>query len=274
MFKKEKSWVRFYSMEPGVAEVFPIIPAHKLKRSWMQRNDPPDPDNGSMHTKNCPGITKLVSMGYVVCAPADFTIRTDANNNTTFEWSEARRFNTEDGDNKRYIGYHNQHQTEITLDDPKKSLKVAVKVDTPWRVKASDDILLLQVPIAYNNEARFTAAHGILDPRYGHVVNAQLYWHVLEGETLIKAGTPLMHYIPVQRNFNISNIDLIVDDATQDDKELEKAFNYSNDSIFLKHDSPRVRLEHRTMAVMTKYKHNRRNTLWTSISNSISQLLK
>ena len=82
-----------------------------------------------------------------------------------------------------------------------------------------------------------------------------------------------MHYIPVQRNFNISNIDLIVDDATQDDKELEKAFNYSNDSIFLKHDSLKSRLK-RTMAVMTKYKHNRRNTLWTSISNSISQLLK
>tara|TARA_B110000503_G_scaffold89598_1_gene135643 strand:- start:14333 stop:15151 length:819 start_codon:yes stop_codon:yes gene_type:complete len=272
MFKKEKSWIRFYSLEPGVPEVVPIIPAHKMKRAWMQRNDPPDPDNGNMHTKNCPGITKLVSMGYVLRAPADFIIKTDVNNNTTFNWVESKRFNTEDPGNERYIGFHNQYQTEHTLDDPSKSLKVAVKIDTPWRVKASDDIVLLQVPIAYNNEPRFTAAQGILDPRFSHVVNVQLYWHVLDGETLVKAGTPLVQYIPIQRNFGISNIDLIIDDATQDDKELEKAFNYCNNSIFLKEDNMKSRLQ-RTNAVMTKYKH-RRNTLWTSLQKLTSQLLK
>jgi hypothetical protein len=272
LFKKEKSWLRFYSMEIGVADVFPIIPANKLKREWMQRNDPPDPDNGDMHTKNCPGIIKLVSMGYVVRAPADFIIKTDADNNTTFRWSEARRFNTEDPENKRYIGFHNQHQTEPTLDDPTKSLKVAVKIDTPWRVKASDDIVLLQVPIAYNNESRFTAAHGVLDPKYGHVVNVQLYWHVLEGETLIKAGTPLVQYIPVPRNFGINNIELTVDDATHSDRELEQAFNYINSCTFLPTDNLKSRLQ-RTVAVMTKYKH-RRKTLWTSLLSSISQLLK
>ena len=272
LFKKENSWLRFYSLEPGVAEVWPIIPAHKLKRAWMQRNDPPDPDNGNMHTKNCPGITKLVSMGYVLRAPADFIIKTDKDNNTTFNWSEATRFNTEDPNNPRYIGFHNQHQTEPTLDDPTKTLKVAVKVDTPWRVKASDDILLLQVPVSYNNEPRFTAAHGILDPRFAHVVNVQLYWHVMDGETLIKAGTPLCHYIPVQRDFGIQNIDLIVDDANEDDKILEKAFNYSNQAIFLQHDNLKSRLQ-RTSSVMTKYKH-RRNTLWTSLKKSVTQWLK
>ena len=272
MMFKEKSWLRFYSMEPGVAEVFPVTPAHKLKRDWMQRSDPLDPDNGNMHTKNCPGITKLVSMGYVLRAPADFIIKTSADNTTTFQWTEARRFNTEDPENKRYVGFHNQHQTEPTLDDPTTSLRVAVKIDTPWRVKASDDILLLQTPVSYNNESRFTAAHGILDPRYGHVVNVQLYWHVLEGETLIKAGTPLVQYIPVQRNFGINNIDLLVDDATHDDKELEKAFNYMNSCTFLPTDNLKSRLQ-RTMSVMTKYKH-RRKTLWTSLLNSISQLLK
>jgi len=272
MMFKEKSWLRFYSMEPGVAEVFPVIPAHKLKRDWMQRSDPPDPDNGNMHTKNCPGITKLVSMGYILRAPADFIIKTSADNTTTFQWTEARRFNTEDPENKRYVGFHNQHQTEPTLDDPNKTLKVAVKIDTPWRVKASDDILLLQTPVSYNNESRFTAAHGILDPRYGHVVNVQLYWHVLEGETLIKAGTPLAQYIPVHRNFGINNINLLVDDATHDDKELEKAFNYMNSCIFLPTDNLKSRLQ-RTMSIMTKYKH-RRKTLWTSLLKSISQLLK
>ena len=275
LFKKEKSWIRFYSLELGVADVFPIIPAYQLKRDWMQRNDPPDPDNGDMHTKRCPGITKLVSTGYVVRAPADFIITTDGSNNATFKWAEAKRFNTESPGNERYIGFHNQHQTEPTLDDPTKSLKVAVKIDTPWRVKASNDLLLLQIPVAYNNEARFTAAHGVLDPAYGHVVNIQLYWHVLDGETLIKAGTPLAHYIPLKRENSIRDIELIVNDASLDDKELEKAFNYVTSCTFLPKDSLKSRLQ-RTILVMNKYKHttSRRNTLWNLIKNLILRLLK
>ena len=30
-------------------------------------------------------------------------------------------------------------------------------------------------------------------------LNAQLYWHVMEGETLIEAGTPLMQLTPILR---------------------------------------------------------------------------
>jgi len=268
---KEKPWIRFYSLEPGVPEVVPIIPAHKVKREWMQRNDPPDPENGNMHTKNCPGITKLVSMGYILRAPADFEIKTDGSK-IDFIAGEAMRFNTEGGPgSERYVGSHNQHQTAPTLDDPTKSLSVAVKIDTPWRLKASDDVLLLQLPIPYNNEARFTAAQGILDPRHAHVVNVQLYWHVLNGTTIVKAGTPLCQYIPVPRSFGISNIDLICDDANEDDKLLEKAFNYANRSV-VHDDTLKSRLK-RTNSVMNKYKH-RRKTLWTTLQSLILRLLK
>ena len=77
------------------------------------------------------------------------------------------------------------------------NLNSAVKVETPWRVKASEDMLLLQMPVSYNNETRFTAAYGIVDPMYMHAIPIQLFWHVLEGKTLVKAGTPLAQFVPI-----------------------------------------------------------------------------
>ena len=35
-FKKKKPWVRFYSTHPGVAELYPWIPASKVERKWRR----------------------------------------------------------------------------------------------------------------------------------------------------------------------------------------------------------------------------------------------
>jgi hypothetical protein len=249
--KKEKSWIRFYSVEPGVAEVYPIIPASRVKRSWMDIQQPLDPDNGPMFTKNCPGIKKLVSTGWIVTAPADFIIETNGDGKT-FRWKEARKFTRGTPGWDNYVGFHNQHQTELVIDNPSTTLKSAVKLDTPWRIEASDDMMLLQVPVTYNNESRFTAATGLYDPRFGHVVNVQLFWHVFEGETLIKAGTPLCQYIPVKRDFlNINNHDVIIDTATPEDMQTEKKFNYATSCEFLQHDNVGSRLR-RVVKALTK----------------------
>jgi hypothetical protein len=249
--KKEKSWIRFYSMEPGVPEVFPVIPSSKLKRPWTLIDQPEDPDNGPMYTKNCPGIKKLMNTGWVMVAPADFIIMTNGDK-CTFKWQESRKFTRVSDGWSNYIGFHNQHQTEPILDNPETTLKSTVKMDTPWRVEASDDMVLLQMPVAYNNESRFTAATGIVDPRYSYVINVQLFWHVFEGETLIKAGTPLCQYIPVKRDFmNISTHDVTINTATEEDRQKELRFNYATNCTFLKADNIGSRI-HRAIKALTK----------------------
>jgi hypothetical protein len=245
----EKSWVRFYSMEPGVPEVHPIVPTSKIKRAWQLMKQEPDPDNGPMFTKNCPGIKKLLGAGYTIVAPADFIISTNGDG-VTFRWAEARKFSRTTPGWENYIGFHNRHQTELVLDNPDITLKTAVKIDTPWRVQASDDVVLLQLPVNYNNESRFTAATGVFDPRFGYVVNVQLFWHVLEGETLVKAGTPLCQYIPMKReslNPNIWNV--TVDTAGPEDIEREKRFNYATSCSFIPHDNVGSRLRRVTRAI-------------------------
>ena len=252
---RKKSWIRFYSLEPAVTDLYPIKPASNHKRSWVQgeRKKSKCPVSGLISTANCPGIKNLMSSGYIVPAPADFKITTNGDG-ISVNWEAPWLFKM-GGDKRSYIGKHDETQVEPLLDDPSKSLKTVVKIETPWRVKASDDIVLLQLPVNYNNEKRFTAATGLLDPRYGHVIHAQLFWHVLEGETHVKAGTPLIQYIPMQRKYlQNSNFETIIDSAGDVEWQMEESFEYANQSQFIAEDTVQNRLN-RVMTVFNKYRN-------------------
>jgi hypothetical protein len=248
-FKSKKPWVRFYSLDQNVATIYPVIENRLTERDWngvgnLERNRP---EQGKQTVLNCPAIKSITNTGYVLRAPADFVIKTGPNIEH-LSWETPFMFKRHSdkytfGGTDYYVSWHSPAQTEpiIPQEIPSTNrphLHSAVKVETPWRVKASDDIVLLQMPVTYNNEARFSAAMGIVDPRYMHSVSVQLLWHVIEGETLVKAGTPLVQYIPVSRKLLAKNsIDFIVDTANDIDLEIEEAYTYSNHSRFPRSDS-------------------------------------
>lgn len=251
---KPKSWIRFYSLEPGVTDLYPIITAHSLKRSWMEPEvrKKKCPISGMLSSSNCPGITNIANSGYIMTAPADFIITTNGDG-VTFKWEVPYMFKKGmDG----YIDKHDSKQTEPILDNIDNTLSEVVKVESPWRIKSSDDIVFLQIPVAYNNEKRFTAATGIIDPKYAHVLNVQLFWHVLEGETFIKAGTPLVQYIPLNRNYlNLNQFETIVDSAGDMEYNLEESFQYANRCNSIRFDSVQSRIN-RVTEVFKRYRKN------------------
>ncbi len=248
-FKKKKSWVRFYSLDPNVAIAYPVINSGETDRDWnglgnTKRNRP---EQGKQTVLNCPAIKQITNTGYVLCAPADFIIKTGPNIEN-LSWETPFLFKRESdkytfGGTDYYISWHSPAQTEPLLpreipSTNKPHLHSAVKVETPWRVKASDDIVLLQIPVTYNNEQRFTAAVGIVDPKYMHAVSVQLFWHVLEGEELVRAGTPLVQYIPISRSLLAKNgVEFTVDAGTEIEKEIEEAYTFVNHSRFPKTDN-------------------------------------
>jgi hypothetical protein len=248
-FKKKKSWVRFYSLDPNVAIAYPVINSGDTDRDWnglgnTKRNRP---EQGKQTVLNCPAIKQITNTGYVLCAPADFIIKTGPNIEN-LSWETPFLFKRESdkytfGGTDYYISWHSPAQTEPLLPKEipstnKPHLHSAVKVETPWRVKASDDIVLLQIPVTYNNEQRFTAAVGIVDPKYMHAVSVQLFWHVLEGEELVRAGTPLVQYIPISRSLLAKNgVEFTVDAGTEIEKEIEEAYTFVNHSRFPKTDN-------------------------------------
>jgi hypothetical protein len=249
-FKKKKSWVRFYSLDQSIATVYPVTENRLVDRDWNGLGDTSRnlDHQGKQTVLNCPAIKQITNIGYVLRAPADFVIKTTGNGVDLY-WqspiffkrpSNKYSFNSDEG---YYISQHTPPQTEpvIPTDLPntnRPTLHSAVKVETPWRVKTSDDIVFLQIPVSYNNEARFTAATGIVDPKYMHAVSVQLFWHVMEGETLIKAGTPLVQYVPISRELVAKgNTEFIVDVADEVDLEIEEAYVFANHSRFPKFDT-------------------------------------
>jgi hypothetical protein len=255
MRKETKPFIRFYSLDSGTVTLFPIVKSASIDRNFLVDSQIGDLEE-TLTSKNCPGIKKIVSSGWIVPAPADFTIHTNGDG-IGFNWGEPYRFSKITPGMDAYINSHTRSQTEPLLDDEHTTLKTVVKVETPWRIEASDDTILLIIPVTYNNENRFSAATGILDPKYGHVVNIQLFWKVLNGSTTVKAGTPLCQIIPISRKaLSGSYYDVIIDTATDNDTTKEREFNYASNCSILATDSLSSRLG-RVIKILNKYKTKR-----------------
>ncbi len=212
--------IRFWSTQPGVKDCYPIYPAANLKRevskcpfAMTQR-----------HAAKCPALKQYGATGFIIPAPCDFIIETNGDGKTV-NWKAPTLLDTSDG----FISTHDETQAKASA--PPHSMDVVIKIGTTWRSSAPRDLIFIQSPVLYNGEERFTAATGILDPLKVPQLNAQLYWHVLEGETLIEAGTPLVQLIPILRK-SLRRWDYVIDDATLDDIKFEDAINYSMSSKF------------------------------------------
>ena len=255
LFNRKKKWIRFYSMTPGVADLHPVIPASKLKRKWRQealtsqahrdentiKQCPAKkstavwqtlltkvpPVNFWSHAVTCPALHGVMDNGYILPCPADIIIQLDGSGN--FEWKSTMEFY-----GGRYVSAHIPEQTQgmrnlVSHNQNKDVLDWTIKMETPWRIQAHKDIVFIQIPVAYWEEDRFSIATGLVDPRYSYEVNMQIFWHKTEpGEYIIKAGTPLAQWIPVNRDFLTSKaFDVVIETANKDDLDNNQIMEYN-----------------------------------------------
>ena len=69
-FKKKKPIARFYSLQEGVADLHPINPTASVKRPWIKLPSNPHPNDGSIATKNCPGIKLILNACLLYTSPS------------------------------------------------------------------------------------------------------------------------------------------------------------------------------------------------------------
>ena len=255
LFNRKKKWIRFYSMTPGVADLHPVIPASKLKRKWRKealtsqahrdeitiKQCPAKkatavwqtlltkvpPVNFWSHAVTCPALHGVMDNGYILPCPADIIIQLDGTGN--FEWKSTMEFY-----GGRYVSAHIPEQTQgmrnlVSHNQNKDVLDWTIKMETPWRIQAHKDIVFIQIPVTYWEEDRFSIATGLVDPRYSYEVNMQIFWHKTEpGEYIIKAGTPLAQWIPVNRDFLTSKaFDVVIETANKDDLDNNQIMEYN-----------------------------------------------
>ena len=229
-FKKKKPWVRFVNMVPGVELAHPIIRTQDYSwdvlknaaKDFKEKLENRQPHEIVQGTFRCPGISALLKTGFIIPCPGDFIIKTDSKEQPGgFMWDSLYKFEEDGGGS--LLGFHGPEMLASYIPFRKDTLSTVVKVQTSWRLFSSDDIVFLQMPIPYPNHTNFTAVHGILDPQNFVEVNVQLHWHVLDGRTLIKAGTPLCQLIPIPRELAV---DLEVDHINEQEKYANSAWKY------------------------------------------------
>ena len=243
MFFRKKSYVRFYSVYPGIESTYPVKQAKDYKHKWFddltkeyikeleEVTTSKCPFKQIISTAKCPAIRDITRRGYIVCAPCDIKIVTE-DNGQNISWSTSYSF-ADPPELGPLLSFHTPDSLMNLIDHRPDTLKYVLKINLPWRVECSKDIVLLQSHVHYSSESRFTSAFGVLDPRESNQINIQLFWHVMDGVEVIKAGTPLAQYIPIQRQFNP---DFSVDIENSKDKIRDKSLNYiSNHSSTRNH---------------------------------------
>ena len=178
---------------------------------------------------HCPAINYIMRNGYIIYAPADFSVYTNGKEilETHSDGSFPGEFPGKNVEVK-YIQSHEAYYTNWLKDSSKDNTNdTIIKVHTLWNTICHEDILFLQMKVPYVKEDRFTAVTGILDPTMSPEINVQLWWHLNKGENevVIKAGTPLAMYLPISRK--MLEYESSIGTATQEE------INYIKESSYL-----------------------------------------
>jgi hypothetical protein len=227
MIFKRKPKIEFFSLMPEVAAIAPILPANKFRPEWLvsagkdyadQKQQPSFGKEKLIHTAKCPGIYNFVKYGWVMTTWQDVLIHTNGDG-LSFEWKTPanQKFMAPEsvGD---MVGHHSPAQLSALMGGFHDALQTVIKIQTPWRCLVPEGYYLMEGPLPYSNERRFTTLPGFFSSEYGVAqMNVQLKWHVLNGEVLLKAGTPIAHYMLVPK----SEAELVVAAATPEQLAIE-----------------------------------------------------
>jgi len=228
IFKKQKSPnLKFICLIPEVVKTMPIIPASKINYSWFkaatevfkkQKTNMP-PGTTLQHIARCPGIIAVSKNGWIQRSYQDILIHTNGDG-TSFNWStpiDQSKHSTEHEWNYNYVSHHDDKTLSIYQDLKPNTLKTTVKIQSPWIVYVPVGYQLLCLPIPYPDDNRFTAAIGIIDGDQGpNFLNVQLFWHSLNSQEVIPAGTPLAQYFLVKKEKVETTIEQFTTETLED----------------------------------------------------------
>lgn len=222
--------IEFFSTIPGLAEAFPIVHARDFRPKWMQAAKDDyvkllkEKNDKFSHVYQCPGIIDLYRHGFIVPMWLDVIITTDPARRGFGYKTPTNEFHQE---GRILIDKHDGPAVRF-IPTPPDCLPFIVKINTPWNIIAPKGVKFLMAPIGYPDTFDFENVIGILDPGVSCEINFQLWWKIKEGETLLKAGTPMVHLIPLSEE----TFDITCRDMTDKDKQWSDKRKYLNNFSF------------------------------------------
>lgn len=187
-----------------------MIPAKEYRHPWVHRAASElsqmrrDMEYGmrkSVHTAKCPGIFTLQRHGWIMRTWQDITIETFGDG-SSIQWTSAiDQTKLVGGIAFDAVGSHPAFQLRKYMERwPANTIDTLIKIQSPWRCNVPRGYYLLEMPVAYQDENRFTTVQGFFSHEQGPAqLNPQFMWHVMHGKELIRAGTPIAQYILVKK---------------------------------------------------------------------------
>lgn len=197
--------LKFYAMNSEAIERNSLVRASKVSFKWtkdlrkyLDDNYPIDqyPKYPARTTK-CPGIFAIMGTGWIMKSYIDFKIITNGDGKSfkAYAAEDITKFN-----NVRNFGeYVKNHPPEQLMQFKPTTIPTlgsVLKIQTPWMVEVPEGYALMMMPVPYSDETRFTAATGLL--RGLNLLNIQMYWHCLNSEEVVSAGTPLNQMVLIK----------------------------------------------------------------------------
>ena len=215
--------VEFYSVIDGIEMMYPPLPATDIEMNWINgakdfyvKTQKAGGAGASTGAHLCTGIRDFLNNAYVLTAWHDFIIHTYGDMRS-FE-ADTTITNASLMNGRSGVEFFPPEQFGDHAILPPQTLKSVIKIPTPWRFNMPKGWGLMYAPLHYGDEARFSSVVGVIKPEVLNEINAVLFWHVLEGATFVKAGTPLCYLIPVKLD---EKLDVTVRAATEKEKKFE-----------------------------------------------------
>lgn len=195
-WRRKRPVIEFVTDNERIREFFPPVPAARLVPDWFRQaklthGEPKTVRRrGDLTIKGCPGVHDYLSLGYIIPMWADHII------------------SAVDGGFSYDVDYPPQHSITsfppVQWDAvPRREQEHAnvLKLALPWELRTPKGWSILLMEPWYHREDRWTVMPGVVDSDILGTLNLVALWHLPVGEqTLIKAGTPLVHVIPFRRD--------------------------------------------------------------------------
>ena len=242
IFRSKQNKIHFVSSMKEVIEWMPIVKTSHIQRDWIKRvaaeKNIMDDGGRSRSSSRCPGIIKVIQEGWVIRSFCDVKISIEDNQN--WNWQSPMPLVIDGSETHLLTSHYDVNMFSHMKNLPKNSFPHVLKFNTPWFAHLPKGYKLLQVPVPYVDENRFTPLSGLYEYDLGlNGINVPFVLHTKRGEVNIEAGTPLVQLIPIKEEK--IEMDMIAMSDNKKYKEMHDIKMISEFNTFTKRSYSNIR---------------------------------
>jgi hypothetical protein len=190
---KEEPKIEFFTEVEALPEVVTVEAGSRMLPDWWRQTPAAspgtDPRIEAGTVKVCPAFPDFYSAAYVVRAWCDFI----------FDFNDGNPRARTAAPDLFQLSFHAAGQfLDHAPPSARDSVTAVIKLHSPWYVRTSPGYSVLQLPMFYEFDPRFTVMAGVIRSDVHHDMNQQVMIHSKES-FVVERGTPLAMYVPFKR---------------------------------------------------------------------------